>query len=97
MRPSTNQVVGYVAPPAKPGESPSIKKGVVIEVLNDGADTARIDLTPRNEKGEAADPEKAPLGHHIAIAAFNADKKTPNTWHVLAEATAQPAAPAPRA
>jgi hypothetical protein len=91
MKPPINQVVGYVAPPAKPGEAPSIKKGVVMMAYNDEADTAQIDLTPRNAGGAAADPENAPIGHHTALAAFNADKKTENTWHPLeAPATAAP-------
>ena len=87
-----NQVVGYVAPPAKPGEGVSLKKGFVMEVYTDG--TAKLDITPRNDDGKAVDPENAPLGHHTAIATFNKDKETENTFHLLDDETAAPAADA---
>lgn len=93
MKAPLNQTVGYVAPPAKAGGPVKILKGVVTEAYVD--DSARLDITPRNDKGEAVDADKAPLGHHTAIAAFNSDKKTENTWHPLDEAAAPSPAPAP--
>jgi len=83
MKPNINQVVGYVAPPARPGEPTTIKKGVVLEAYDDGS--ARLDLTERNEQGQPA-KEGESLGHHIAAnASFDAGKKRENSWHVLAD------------
>lgn len=90
MRPPVgiDQVVGYVAPPAQRGGSTSIKKAVVLEAFDDG--TARLDTTARTEDGSAAANRGEALGHHIALAAYNEDKKTENTFHLLNE-TARPA------
>jgi 4-alpha-glucanotransferase len=86
--PSINQVVGYVAPPAKPGEPTTIKKGLVLETYADHS--AKLDLTPRNaDFTAAADEEKEPLGHHIAFARFDSHKKRENSWHFLAEEVVQ--------
>jgi hypothetical protein len=90
IRPSVNQVVGYVAPPAKLGDSPSIKKGVVTEVFNDEANTARIDISDPNNKDKDGNVR---IAH--AIATFNDDKKTENTWHVLEETPAPKPQPVP--
>jgi hypothetical protein len=54
------------------------QKAVIIERLQDG--TARLDLTPRNDKNEAVDPEKAPLGTHTVIASHSATGEE-NTFH----------------
>lgn len=61
------------------------KKGVITEVITQGA--ARIDLTPRNDKGEAADPDKAPLGTHTALASYSS-KGEPGSFHFADEAKA---------
>lgn len=98
MRPPVglHQVVGYVAPPAQRGGSTSTKKGVIIEVFDDG--TARLDLTERTESGEAANKGES-LGHHTALATFDPDKKRENSFHVLdqtpAASTARPQTPKP--
>lgn len=75
------QQVTYVAPIDRVGGKPTNKKAVVIEVL--APTTVRLDYTPRNDKGEAADPDKAPLGHHTAIAELDdSDSPKENTFHV---------------
>jgi hypothetical protein len=66
-----------------------------MDAFNDG--TARLDITARTDDGSTAANKDESLGHHIALAAYNEDKKTENTFHLLEE-TAAPAAPvkAPR-
>ena len=70
-----------MAPIDRVGGKPTNKKAVITDVL--APTTVRLDFTPRNDKGEAADPEKAPLGTHIAVAEFD-DSETPkeNTFHL---------------
>ena len=52
--------------------------GVIIEELSTGS--ARIDLTPRNDKGEAVDPKTAPLGHTTTQATYS-EHGEPGTFH----------------
>jgi hypothetical protein len=81
---SKNSEVVFVAPPATEKGSPSFKKGVVIEVMAQsgltGPGTVRIDVTPRTDKGEAANPKDEPLGHHTAIADYS-DAGEVGTFH----------------
>ena len=52
--------------------------GIVHEMLSAGA--ARIDLTPRNDKGEAADPKNKPLGSVMTQATYS-ENGEPGTFH----------------
>jgi hypothetical protein len=96
MRPPVGpgQVVGYVAPPARRGGQTTIKNGVVMETFDDS--TARIDVTEINSDGSPKNSKQS-AGHHTALAAYNEDKKTENTFHLLdvepaSAPTIQPAA-----
>ena len=62
MKAGINQVVGYVAPPARPGGSTTIKQGIVLESFADG--TARIDVT---EYGEDGKPRSAKESWRFAV------------------------------
>jgi hypothetical protein len=99
-RPNLNQVVGYVAPPARPGQSTTIKNGIVLESF-EGEDYrgeptvfARLDITEYDGTDEEGKPKpknaKETVGHHTAIAAFDSTRKQENTWHFLAEESATP-------
>lgn len=94
-RPSINQVVGYVAPPAKSGDSPKIRKAIVLDAF-EGDDYrnrktvfATLDVTEYDGADEHGKPKpknpKETIGHHTAIAAFDDTKTTENTWHFVDE------------
>jgi hypothetical protein len=80
--------VKYVAAPKTEKGKISIGDAVILEVRGEGR--ALLDLTPRNAKGEAADPDKAPLGHHVAESSYSEDHAQENTFHFADE----PATPA---
>ena len=102
-KPNLNQVVGYVAPPSKPGQSSVIKSAIVLDSFEGddyrGKHTifARLDITEYDGTDEDGKPkpkkEKETIGHHTAIAAFDSTKKHENTWHFLHEESATPAKP----
>lgn len=81
MKASLNQIVGYVQPPAKPGDSPKIIKAKLIK--HHQGDVARLDFS-EGTPGTDSFKEKH------AIADYDETKKGENTWHLLDE---QPEAP----
>jgi ribosomal protein L35AE/L33A len=60
--------VGYVRP-----SDGKIAKGKIVETF--GGTLARVDFS--------AGTDKEPDGHHVALADYNEDKKTPNTFHLV--------------
>jgi hypothetical protein len=84
--------VVFVAPAATEKGSPVFKKGVTMEVMAQSGGpgepgTVRIDVTPRTDKGEAANPKDEPLGHHQAIAEYSAAGEV-GTFHYPEETKA---------
>lgn len=81
MKPIIGQTVGYVTPTTKNGPS-KIVDATVVDVYNDGEVLLDYsDGTPGTDN----------YNERRAIAAFNSDKATENTWH---EKSSAPAAPA---
>lgn len=86
MKASLNQIVGYVQPPAKPGDSSKIIKARLIK--HHQGDVARLDFS-EGTPGTDGFKEKH------AIADYNDDKVTENTWHLL-EPEPAPGSPSAR-